>query len=171
LNKRFSNYFSARVNYTISQTLISTSSPITAAQTVSSAPIAYRSFLADWDRTHDLSALVRISDPRNWAISLNSKMKSGRPYTVMAEQKNTERMPWNINVDVRLIKYLNFFGLKETVYLQIFNIFDRRNIYWVYPVTGKWDDDGDPGTPYAHDANPRRISDGRRARIGFKVEF
>jgi len=171
LNKRFSNYFSARVNYTLSQTLISTSSPLTAAQTVSSAPIAYRSFLADWDRTHDLSALVLISSPKDWAISINSKLKSGRPYTVLAEQKNTERMPWNINVDMKLSKYFHFLGFKETMYLQIYNVFNRRNIYSVYNVTGRWDDDGDPGTPYAHDANPRRISDGRRARIGFRIEF
>ncbi len=170
LKKRLSNYFSTRINYTWSQTLISTSSPMTAAQTVG-APIAYKSFLADWDRTHNLAALLRINMPKSWAISLKGKVKSGRPYTVMAEQKNTERMPWNINVDMRLSKYFNFFGLKETWFLQIFNLFDRRNIYWVYDVTGKWDDDGDPGTPYAKDANPRRISDGRRARIGLKVEF
>ncbi len=171
LNKRFSNYFSGRVNYTLSQTLISTSSPMTAAQTVSSAPIQYKSHLADWDRTHDLAALLNISNPKSWAISLNGRMKSGRPYTILAEHKNTERMPWNINVDMRLSKYFKFFDLKQVLYLQIFNIFDRQNIYWVYDVTGKWNDDGDPGTPPARDANPRRISDGRRARIGFKVEF
>lgn len=170
LNKQFSNYFSARVNYTLSQTLISTSSPLTAAQTVG-ARIAYRSFLADWDRTHDLAALLLISNPRNWAISLNGRMKSGRPYTVLAEHINTERMPGNITVDMKLSKYLNFFGFREVLYLQIYNLFDRRNIYSVYDVTGKWDDDGDLGTPYASDANPRRISDGRTARIGLKIDF
>ncbi|MFQ5769752.1 MAG: TonB-dependent receptor domain-containing protein [bacterium] len=171
LNKRFSNYFSSRINYTVSQTLISTSSPMTAAQTVSSAPIAYRSFLADWDRTHDLAALVLVSDPKSWAISLNAKLKSGRPYSVLAEQKNTERMPWNVNVDLKLSKYFKFFGFKETFYVQIYNVLDRRNIYSVFKITGKWDDDGDPGTPYAYDANPRRISDGRRVRIGFRISF
>lgn len=171
LNKRFSNHFAARVNYTLSQTLISTSSPLTAAQTVSSHPIAYRTFLADWDRTHDFSAFVLISDPKSWAVSINTAIRSGRPYTVLAEVKNTERMPWYFNVDMRLSKYFEWFGHRETLYLQMFNVFNRRNIYSVYPVTGKWDDDGDAGTPYAHDANPRRISDGRRARIGLKVEF
>ncbi|UCE19494.1 MAG: TonB-dependent receptor [Gemmatimonadota bacterium] len=171
LDKRFSHYFSGRVNYTLSQTLISTSSPMTAAETVSSEPIAYKTWLADWDRTHDLAALIRISDPKNWAVSLNGKMKSGRPYSELAEQKNTKRMPWNINVDMRLSKYFNFFGLRETLYLQIFNVFNRKNIYWVYDVTGKWNDDGDADTPPAHDANPRRISDGRIARIGLQVVF
>ncbi len=171
LNKQFNNYFSARVNYTWARTLISTSSPLTAAQTVSSTPIAYKTFLADWDRTHDLSALLRVADPSSWAFSLKATVKTGRPYTVMAEQPNTERMPTNINFDVRLSKYFDFFGLRETFYIQIFNLFDRQNIYWVYAITGKWDDDGDAGTPYAHDANPRRISDSRRILLGFKVSF
>ncbi|NOZ63259.1 MAG: TonB-dependent receptor [Calditrichaeota bacterium] len=171
LDKRFSNSFSARINYTLSQTLISTSSPLTAAQTVSTAPIAYRSFLANWDRTHDLSALVLVSKPRNWAISLKSAIKSGRPYTVMAEQKNTERMPWYMNFDLRMNKYFRFFDLKETIFLKIYNLLNRRNINYVYSVTGKWNDDGDPGTPYAHDANPRYISDRRRVQIGFRIEF
>lgn len=170
LKKRYSHHFSGRINYTLSQTLISTSSPLTAAQTLG-APIAYRSYLADWDRTHDLTALLMISEPNNWSINVIAKFKSGRPYTVLAEQPNTERMPWNINVDLKLSKYLNLLGLKETVYLQIFNLFNRRNIYSVYAVTGKWDDDGDPGTPYAYDANPRRISDKRRVRIGMNITF
>jgi outer membrane cobalamin receptor len=171
LIKSFSNYLSGRINYTLSQTLISTSSPMTAAQTVSSTPIAYKSYLADWDRTHELSALVRVADPQSWAVSVNASLRSGRPYTVMAEQPNTERMPTIINFDLRLSKYFNFLGMHETIYLQIFNLFNRQNIYWVYPITGKWDDDGDPGTPYAHDANPRRISDSRRINIGFNINF
>ena len=89
----------------------------------------------------------------------------------MAEQPNTERMPTIMNFDLRLNKYFNFLGMHETIYLQIFNLFNRQNIYWVYPITGKWDDDGDPGTPYAHDANPRRISDSRRVQIGFNINF
>jgi len=174
LNKRFSNNFSGRINYTLSQTLTSTSSPLTAAEEASTEEdqtIAYRSFLADWDRTHDISALLRVSDPKNWAVSLKSKIKSGKPYTVMAERANTARMPWYIKVDMKLSKYFNYLGLRETLYLQIFNLFDRKNIYSVYNITGKWDDDGDPGTSYAHDANPRRISDGRQARIGINISF
>lgn len=171
LNKRFSNYYSARVNYTLSQTLISTSSPMTAAQTVSSAPIVYKSFLADWDRTHNFSALVRFSNPGKWALSITSSLKSGKPYSVLAEQRNTERMPWNSNVNMKMDKYLRIGGLRGSLYLQIFNVFDRKNIYWVYPGTGKWNDDGDSGTPPAHDANPRRISDGRRARLGIRIEL
>jgi hypothetical protein len=171
LNKRFSNYYSARVNYTLSQTLLSTSSPMTAAQTVSSAPIVYKSYHADWDRTHNLSAYLRFSDPGKWAVSFTSSVKSGKPYSVLAEQRNTERMPWYINVNMKMDKYLSVGGVRGNLYIQIFNLFDRKNIYSVYPITGKWDDDDDPGTPYIKDANPRRRSDGIRARVGIRIEF
>ena len=171
LNKRFSNNYAARLNYTLSQTLISTSSPMTAAETLSSEPIKYRSFLADWDRTHNLSGMLLYRDPGRWAVSFTGNAKSGKPYTVLAEQKNTERMPWNINVNMKTDKYFKIAGLRGSVYAQVFNLFDRRNIYWVYNVTGKWNDDGDPGTPPAVDANPRRISDSRTVRIGVRIEF
>ncbi len=171
VDKRFSNNFSARINYTFSQTLISTSSPLTASQSIGTSSIAFRTELADWDRPHDLSVYLRYSLANTVNFSLSSIAKSGRPYSVLAETPNTERMPWNINFDGKISTDLNFFGLKQTVFVKVYNIFDRKNIYSVYSVTGKWDDDGDSGTPYASDANPRRISDGRRIRVGFDIEF
>ncbi len=169
LEKRFSDFWSGRINYTWSSVKISTSSPLTAAQ--KNRFIAYRTFLADWDRPHDLSALVLISDPKSWGISIITKARSGRPYSVLAEYLNTERMPWEITTDIRLSKYFKFLGVKETVYAQIFNVFDRRNIRSVYSETGKWDDDGLYSTPHDLDASPTRRSEGRSARVGFKVEF
>ena len=169
LDKRFSDYWSARVNYTWSNSRISTSSPLTAAQ--KSRFISYRTFLSDWDRPHDLSAFLLVSDPKSWAVSLITNARSGRPYSTLAEVLNTERMPWEITADVRLSKFFKFRGMSETLYFQIFNIFDRRNIRSVYSETGKWNDDGLFGTPPDRDANPNRRSDGRRARLGIKIHF
>ena len=169
LEKRFSDFWSARLNYTWSTSKISTSSPLTAAQ--KNRFIAYRTFLSDWDRPHDLSALLLISNPSSWAISLISSARSGRPYSILAEVLNTERMPWEMTTDLRISKYFRFFKLKETVYFQMYNIFDRRNIRNVYSETGKWDDDGLFSTPPDLDASPTRISDGRTARIGLKISF
>lgn len=169
LEKRFSDYWSARVNYTWSTSKISTSSPLTAAQ--KNRFIAYRTFLSDWDRPHDLSALFLFSDPESWGISVIANARSGRPYSVLAEVLNTERMPWDITTDVRFSKYFRFLGMNQTIYLQIYNLFDRRNVRSVYFRTGKWDDDGLYGTPPDLDADPERISDGRSARLGFKLTF
>jgi hypothetical protein len=170
LIKHMSHNFSVRANYSWSQTSISTSSPVVAAQAIG-APIAYRTFLADWDRTHDFAASARVRLPHGVRVSISTQMRSGRPYTLLAETPNTERMPTYINFNGRISKSFNAFGIAPTVYLQVFNIFDRKNIYWVYPVTGKWDDDGDPGTSYVRTANPNRLSDGRRLRLGISFSI
>ncbi len=167
LNKRLSDLWAARLNYTWTTVKISTSSPQTAAQR--GRFISYQSFLADWDRPHFFSLSLLVSNPTSWAVSMITSARSGRPYSVLAEVLNTERMPWEINVDLRLSKYFTVFGLSNTIYLQVLNLFDRRNIRSVYSETGKWDID--IGKPRHLTANPNRISDSRRVRIGFKIGF
>ena len=168
--KQLSSSFSARVNYALSQTLISSSSPITAAQAIGS-PLPFRTFLANWDRTHDLSAMVTALLPWKLRLSLTGQLRSGKPYSRLAEQPNTERMPWYANVNLKLSRRVELFGIRQTYFIQTYNVLNQRNIYQVYSETGRWDDDGDPSTPYAHDANPKRISDGRRIVLGVNVEF
>jgi len=170
-DKSFSNSIGARFNYTYSQTLISTSSPLTAAQTIGSTGIAYRTQLADWDRPHDIGLLFRYSPPKILDFSLIFRAKSGRPYSVLAQTPNTERMPWFLNLDLKIAKNIPLFSSNLNIFFKIYNIFDRNNILRVYPVTGLWDDDGDPGTPYAKDANPWRISDGRRILLGLTLRI
>jgi outer membrane receptor protein involved in Fe transport len=167
LYKRLSNFWSARFNYTWTTAKISTSSPQTAAQ--KGRFISYQTFLADWDRPHTFSLTMLVSDPSSWAVSMIAMARSGRPYSVLAEQLNTERMPWEINVDLKLGKYFKIAGLQSEVYMRVLNVFNRRNVLSVYSETGKWD--VDIGKPYDLTANPKRISDGRQMRLGFKLNF
>ena len=78
-------------------------------------------------------------------------------------------MPTVTSFDLSVRKAFTVFGFRPTIYLQVYNVFDKANVLSVYPVTGRWDDDGDPSTPRAHDANPKRISDGRRIRVGIRI--
>lgn len=171
LSHRVGRRITARMNYTWSQTLISSSSPVVAAQTIGTSPLAVRTTLADWDRPHDLAGNVSVRLPNGFRVSANGQIRSGRPYTVLAERPNTERMPTFMNVNARASRDFEAAGLRHRVYVQMHNVLDRQNIFWVYPVTGQWDDDGDPGTPYASTANPSRLSDGRRVRLGYSIAF
>jgi hypothetical protein len=167
LHKRLSSMWSVRLNYTWSSVNISTSSPLTAAQ--KNRFISYRTFLADWDRPHNFSANLLVTDPASWGISVIFNVLSGRPYSVLAEQLNTERMPPESYTDLQLSKYFFLWGVQESIYLRITNLFDIRNVLSVYSETGKWDIDY--GKPRHLTANPKRISDGRAARIGIKISF
>jgi outer membrane receptor protein involved in Fe transport len=79
---------------------------------------------------------------------------SGRPYTAntrptrfggenIAGQINGNRLPWRMNVDMRLDKS---FALRKNlnlnVYFRVSNLLDRRNVVGVYSVTGSPTDDG-----------------------------
>jgi len=169
LDKRLSDMWSARLNYTWSTSSISTSSPLTSAQ--SNKFLSYKTFSADWDRPHDLSLILMFSEPGAWAISTIYSARSGRPYSVLAEELNTERMPTETNMDVKLTKFFQYGSVTGQVYLNVGNVFDTRNIRSVYPETGEWDDDGESGSPYDLDAVPSRRSEGRTARIGFKFSL
>ena len=110
-----------------------------------------------------------MTDPASWGMSFIFNAISGRPYSVLAEQLNTERMPAELYTDLQLNKYFFIWDLQESIYLRINNLFDKRNVLSVYSETGKWD--VDYGKPRDLTANPKRISDGRTVRIGFKINF
>ncbi len=169
VTKNFSHNWSLRLNYTWSKALISTSSPLTAAQ--KNRFIAYQTFLADWDRPHVMGGLFIYGKPGNWTFSLGADARSGRPYSVLAEVLNTERMPWDINTKLQLTKYIHLMGFEQSVFLRVNNLFDRRNVLNVYQETGKWNDDGLTGTPPDYDAQPTRISDGRTIQLGAQLSF
>jgi outer membrane receptor protein involved in Fe transport len=169
LEKRMAENWSLVLNYTWSLAEISTSSPLTAQQQTQDVP--FQTFRADWDIPHSFGALATYQAPSNITVSFRGVARSGRPYTVLAEALNTERMTWDIQSDLRIAKKFKFDAVSPVVYLQVFNLLDRRNIRRVYELTGKWDDDGESATPRLVDAVPTRISDGRSLRLGVRMEF
>ncbi len=83
---------------------------------------------------------------------------SGKPYTAKLRPSrfggdgtvgsiNGNRLPWRINVDMRVDKTFvltanNKKTLNLNIYLRIANLLNRKNIVGVYPVTGSPTDDG-----------------------------
>jgi len=169
LEKNLSDMWSGRINYTWSTANISTSSPMTSIQ--KNKFVGYKTYLADWDRPHEFSAILLVSNPSSWAASAVFNARSGRPYSVLAEELNTERMPMETKLDMKFSKFVHYASMKGTIYLKMGNVFDKKNILSVYPLTGEWDDDGESGTTPDHDAVPSRRSEGRTAVLGFKLNF
>lgn len=98
----------------------------------------------------------------NTGINLSFRAVSGTPYTARSAvisnvgastssgtsigDVNGSRLPWTMSIDARLDKQFPVkFGKKTSnmvVYLQVFNVLDRRNIQGVNPFTGNPNDDG-----------------------------
>jgi hypothetical protein len=130
-----------------------------------SAPVwPVREYPLAFDQRHTLTVDVDYRVPRDWrgkfagltlpgAWGLNALAKygSGMPYTKTDDQGNRlgalneGRMPATYRVDLKFNKDFYLFKDKEThlsLFTEVVNLFDRRNVLHVYSNTGKPDDDG-----------------------------
>jgi hypothetical protein len=150
----------------------------------------------------------------DFGINLTALTSSGRPYTGQAESNgvaftqnrgnafvqgsiNGNRLPWSFKIDARIDK--NFTvkigkdkekNLDMTVYLQILNLLNNRNVLNVYRFTGDPEDDGylsdvrwqndinstnDPQSfnelYRIKNANPANYNLPRQFRLGLRVAF
>ncbi len=196
-SKRFSNFWGTKMNYSYSWAMGTNSG---AHDVVDSETRNLREFPLSWDVRHNASVnfdfripedeefrLFGLKLPDQLSINLLWRINSGKPYTPVAENNeeldtNSERMPWTNTADLKFIKKFNLIGKsKVEFYCNINNLFDKRNVNWVYPKTGETDDDGrdlDPNNTGRIDQNyykiwqeavknPSRYSSGRRFEFGF----
>ncbi|RMF65325.1 MAG: TonB-dependent receptor [Calditrichaeota bacterium] len=147
LIKRYSHYFSANINYTLSwaDTRSSTFDRGIGAQGVASFPNV-REVPADWDQRHTLNANISFEVPAGRGIKLfgttidrmglNTFIRygSGLPFTVNEDAdpfatENAERLPYFLTVDLRFRKDFRLYrGLLASFYVDVNNLFNRRNL-------------------------------------------
>lgn len=101
----------------------------------------------DWDQAHTANLTMGLGE-RDWGAFIVAQYGSGLPYTPVLNQsetrgsdaiktKNTRRLPPNYNVDLRLFKSIEVQPINFTVFLKVFNLFDRRNEVKVFGETGR----------------------------------
>ncbi|MBI5472515.1 MAG: TonB-dependent receptor [Ignavibacteriae bacterium] len=101
----------------------------------------------DWDQTHTANLTIGLGE-QDWGVFFIAQYGSGLPYTPVLNQgdtrgsdniktKNTRRVPANYNVDMRLFKSFTFEPINITLFLKVFNLFDRRNEVRVFGETGR----------------------------------
>ncbi len=133
----------------------------------------------DFDQRHTITAiadfrvpadwrgnLYGMPVPGDWGLSMVARYGSGLPYTRTDEQgnrigdRNSSRLPASYTVDVRLNKDFQMGPDKFTIFAEIENLFNRRNILNVYTRTGQADSDGNSiGAGLSLDADQLRTAD------------
>lgn len=143
-------------------------------------------------------SLLGVPFPGAWGINLTAHYGSGLPYTITGDKGanlenniNDGRLPSTYNIDMRFNKdvYLQGKDMFFSFFIEIENLFDRRNVIDVYNNTGRPDDDGrryDGGDPdgdgpgTADDVNryyrlmamdPQNYSQPRKMRVGLEFNF
>ncbi len=161
----------------------------------------------DFDQRHTITALVSIIAPAEWdvevlglqipgawGLNMVSHFGSGLPYTRTDSkgsrlgERNADRLPANYTVDMRFNKD---FGLGKTgrylmsFFVEVDNLFNRKNVLGVYTNTGRPDNDGEIlGTSVAlnnpneigyynhlYDHDPQNFAPPRTIRLGLEYNF
>jgi hypothetical protein len=84
-------------------------------------------------------------------------------------------MPSVVNFDIRFTKEFKFVGMDYSFIVWVENIFDNKNVAYVYPATGRPDTQQNidqvifGGTAY--DSNPAHWDYGRQIRVGLEVNL
>ncbi len=131
--------------------------------------------------------LFGIPIPNGWTLNITSILESGAPFTpatnfpnlsqsgVTDPQRNSLRYPSTAFFDVRFAKEFEIEGLDFEAILWVENIFDNRNVEFVYSATGRPDTRQNrngvvlEGTPF--DVNPYNYDEGRQVRLGLQLNL
>lgn len=97
----------------------------------------------DWDQRHTLNATL-AGNINAWTVSFIGRFSSGQPYTpellrldIKSKFKNTENKPLQHSVDMFIRKNFLLGKRSASLFLRVFNIYDKANELTVFPVTGK----------------------------------
>ena len=134
-------------------------------------------------------------NPRDWNISLVTRLNSGLPYTPQLLDEtlylvpNSGRKPSQVTVDLLADKTFVVAGINLTAFLKVFNLFDTLNERFVYDDTGRatyslssklgpalYTDQLAEQIPGVHSAReyfvrPTYYGPPREVRVGLSLEF
>ena len=193
-DRRFSGGFSAGVDYSfmvVEGTASDAADAYNAARDNQSPRISL--IPLGWDRTHTLNANVAVGGD-TWRASLLGKYSTGEPYTPTFAQgtvsgagqfvglsDNSARKPDAYTFDLKLYKKLSYTGVNYSLFLNVFNLFDRRNEVNVYSTTGRAtydldaqqasDNSNRPNSVEEYVARPEYYSEPRKIQAGLTVSF
>lgn len=136
--------------------------------------------------------LFGVKLPSAWGLTMVGHYGSGLPYTPTDAsgnrlgERNEGRLPANYTVDMRFNKDFPFGagGYPLSLFVEVDNLFNRRNVIDVYSRTGQPDNDGfQTGAGLAldqedldwydqlYDHDPQHYSPPRTIRAGFELNF
>lgn len=169
-------------------------------------PIPTREYPLAYDQRHNLTAVTDFRVPRGenlkvlgwtipdaWGVNLLARYGSGLAYTRTTAdghrigELNGERMPYTLRFDMRFNKDFYFSPASRralSFFVEVENLFDRRNVVDVYSATGEPDDDGyvtlNVNSPtyqqekFWHDLlakDPQHYDHPRQLRVGMEFNF
>jgi outer membrane receptor protein involved in Fe transport len=190
LIKRYSDYWSARVNYSYMSTQSNRDDPwagYRGGHELETSPKRPR--VLGWDQPHRVSSSVSISIPQGvgpevfgirpferFNASLIYTAAAGRPYTPTTKEKtlepNSGRRPWTFSWSAKFYRDFESFGMRYSIFADVRNLFNAKNVRSVYSRTGSATDPGPGATSYSENYDRSWYFDRPRSiDIGIRIFF
>lgn len=187
LSRAFANHYGFDLNYTFQVVDGSNSDP---AEEFFAAGREEEPRLAllplAWDQRHKVAGALYVGG-RSWGAALLAVWGSGFPYTPTFEEAalfgsdvepefptHARRQPASFQVDLDIYKEFSIGRLRPRIFLQVFNVLDRRNALSVYGDTGAPDVtfsaplvSADAG----YFTRPNFFSEPRRIHLGLRFQY
>jgi hypothetical protein len=108
--------------------------------------------------------------------SIIYRASAGKPYTPTTRERrletNSGRRPWTYNWDLRVYRDFTSFGLRYSVFADVRNLMNKKNVVSVYSRTGKPDDPGPGATSYSENYDRwHYYSRPRSINLGLRIYF
>jgi len=190
LEKRHSDYFSAKLDYTYQIAQGNASDPKQNYYNNQSDPKVEETKKLqplDWDQTSTLNLVLTTGNLTDWSVGVIFVYESGFPYTIDPRYNNGLRVinngkkPISIKLDLKATKTFNLMGFDINTFLIVYNLLDIKNEYGVSATTGRagYDLNAEEFTGVIYGMNtideyllnPGDYSAPREIRIGFGVSF
>ena len=145
LNKRFSNNWSASIDYTLQSAKGNASDASTYANQITDGQEPEVQLVSlDWDQTHTVNMTFNYS-AGSWGFSMIGQYGSGFPYTPSQSENLTKLLtnsliqPSTVIVDLRAYYEIDIFDSRLNFFARVQNLFDIRNEVDVYDDSGTAD--------------------------------
>ena len=189
MEKRYSDYYSIRADYTYQIAEGNASDPLTVFfNNQSDPPLATNKKVVplDWDQRSTLNVSLNVGDQGNWMTGLIFGYGVGFPYTESIRVSGGLRFenggikPSTYSLDFRAEKSFSFVGIEGNIFMLVYNVLDIKNEYNVDAASGRANrniflDEAGPiyglNTMQEWLNNPTSISSPRNVRVGFNLNF
>jgi len=134
-----------------------------------------RTFTMSWDQTHTINFGLDYRNPRGYGANIIGTYGSGFPYTPTdargrpIDEQYSGRMPSTIYVDLKTFYNLPIKVVNMRLYVDVFNLLNKRNVERVFGTTGKPDETLNPNTSPMWLWRPYFWSEPRHIELGISI--
>ena len=182
LRKRLSNHYAFQVNYTYSRAEGNADNWATHFWEAYTASVTgyippKRTTTLAWDQPHTLSFIFNVVYD-TWGLNFIGNFGSGLPYTptdargtYLTGEINSGRQPWTGNIDVRAYKTFKLGFLNATLWADITNLLNKKNVLNVFDDSGRPDYSTNPAISPENRHRPHWFSAPRHVEVGIEFNF